>query len=204
MVPPLASICSRQRWFDVFELLSIACHILHGPCPTLPGLYRLHLPVNMASQLACLMWELEWLRKYFSAIWVFVWEERNWDSLDLWERRPKAAFTKPSKPPSGSPGLCVTLLSKITLSPGPLSLSSVNSPFVHFPLFPRQPTLTKKVWLWRLFPQSFSKKSKLIKNCKSFQTLESDIIWISYFGLKTIVRPLVWKAFVNFLKVILF
>lgn len=122
MVPPLASICSPQRWSGGFKLLATACQILHGPWPTLPGLFGLHLPVNTTSQLACLMWlfvrVLEWLRKCFFAIWAFVWGERNWDSSAFWKRRPKAAFTKPSKPPSGSRGLYVNLLTKITFSPG--------------------------------------------------------------------------------------
>lgn len=43
--------------------------------------------------------------------------------VDLWERRPKAALAKPSKAPSGSLGPRVTLLTKITFSPGLLSLS---------------------------------------------------------------------------------
>lgn len=62
--------------------------------------------------------------------------------VDLWERRPKAASAKPSKAPSGSPGPCVTLLTKITFSPGPLSLSFPHllCPLYTLCLFPRQKT----------------------------------------------------------------
>lgn len=123
--PPLASICSPQSWFDVFELL--ACR----PNCTAPALHRqayLGYIYNLTQHHSVCVWcdfvwtvrDKERLSKCFSAIWASCAQrEESSQFMDLWERRPKAAFAKPSKAPSGCPGLCVTLLTKITFSPGP-------------------------------------------------------------------------------------
>lgn len=127
--------------------------ISHGPCPTLPGLFRLHLLFNTTSQIACLMWLCVEEQVFLCHLCVCVRREELSQFVDLWERRPKAALAKPSKAPSGSPGSCVTLLTKITFSPGPLS-----SPPVHFYSLYPFPSASKhkrsKVELWRLYSQS--------------------------------------------------
>lgn len=56
-------------------------------------------------------------------VFVCVRREELSQFVDLWEWRPKAALAKPSKAPSGSLGPCVTPLTKITFSSGPLSLA---------------------------------------------------------------------------------
>lgn len=111
--------------------------ILHGLCPTFPVLFGLLLLLNKISQLACLMWLClnEGERRTLFLPFAWLCEEKF---SDLWKRRPKAAFTKPSKAPSGSQGPCVTLLTKITFSSGPLSLSSLllSCPLYILFLFP--------------------------------------------------------------------
>lgn len=111
--------------------------ILHGLCPTFPVLFGLLLLLNKISQLVCLMWLClnEGERRTLFLPFAWLCEEKF---SDLWKRRPKAAFTKPSKAPSGSQGPCVTLLTKITFSSGPLSLSSLllSCPLYILFLFP--------------------------------------------------------------------
>lgn len=140
---------STPHRVDLMFLISwLVRQILHGPCPTFPGLFRLHPLFNTTSQLASLMWFCvkQWDRKHklASVSLPFVWRREELSQfVDLWEGRPKAALAKPSKAPSGSPGPCVTLLTKITFSPGPL-FSSFFSPFpcplYTHSLFPLQQT----------------------------------------------------------------
>lgn len=125
-------LLSAPHRVDFMFLISwLVCQILQGPCPTFPGLFRLHPLFNTTSQLARLMWLCvkQWHRKdqlasvsHFSFVWK---REEMSQFVDLWEVRLKAALAKPSKAPSARPGPCVTLFTKITFSPGPL-----------FPFFP--------------------------------------------------------------------
>jgi len=121
----------------------VPCQISHGPCPTLPVLFRLHLVFNTASELACLIWlcvNACERQKCFATICAFyVGKEKSSQFVDRLEWRPKSASAKPSKAPSGSWGPRVTLLTKITFSPGPSSLPSLFH-FVHFPLSPNRST----------------------------------------------------------------